>query len=312
MLMRFFSLIFIILLTSSCNKHHAVIVPPVAKKALQQRQLPAFNQVVAEGNINVSLHTGYAHPQLILHGNTLDLMQVQTEVSNNSLLIHVGKGYPRYGAITAEVRGRYLNAFTYRGAGTITGNNLRSSLLDLTIDNPGRTTLGGQIFLRKLAVSGGGYTQISGVYGQYLQLSIEDKSRVQLSGTMNITKLDLDGNAWLAMYWVKSNALIIRAKDNAFIQLAGVVGKLDVELWDSAHFNGRYLRADRAFVKTHNKAIADVAAVKRQHTLATDASDIYFYNIPTMKTDFMAYNGSVLDMRDLNVAFIQEYDRYNK
>ncbi|WP_131793564.1 GIN domain-containing protein [Legionella brunensis] len=312
MLMRFFSLIFILLLTTSCSKHQVVIVPPAAKKALQNRQLPAFNQVVVEGNINVSLHTGYARPQLILHGNTLDLLQVKTEVSSETLLIHVGKGYPRYGPITAEIRGRYLNGFSYRVAGTITGNNLRSGLLDLSINNPGRTTLGGKIFIRRLNISGGGYTQISGIYSQYLQLSIEGKSKVQLAGVMNITKLDLGGDAWLGMYWVKSNSLIIRSRGQAFMQLSGTVGKLDLELWDKAHFNGRYLRVDRAFIKTHDKAIADIAAVKRQHTLATDASDIYFYNIPRMRTDFMAYNGSVLDMRDWDLYFMQEYDRYNK
>ncbi|CEK12085.1 GIN domain-containing protein [Legionella hackeliae] len=311
MLRRFFLLVFIILLGTSCSKH-VTVIPPAAKKALQYRQLPAFNQVTIEGNVNVSLHTGYKHPQLILHGDPTDLLQVQTAVSGSSLSISVGKGYPRCGPITAEIRGRYLNAFTYHGAGTITGNNLHSRVLDLSIENPGRTTLGGSIFVRRLAISGGGYTQISGISSQNLQLSIEDKSRVHLSGTVNITRLNLDNDAWVAMYWIKSNALIIRAKGQSFMQLAGVVGKLDVELWDKAHFNGRYLRAGRAFVKTHDKSVADIAAVRRQHTLATDASDIYFYNIPSMKTDFMAFNGAVLDMRDWDLFDMQEYDRYNK
>lgn len=311
MWMRFFSLILIVLLTSSCHKQQVLIIHPAAQKALQNRQLPAFNQVVVEGNINVSLHTGYARPQVILHGDPTDLLQVITEVSNNTLLIHVGKGYPRCGAVTAEIRGHFLNAFTYHGAGIVRGTNLRSGSLDLVIDNPGRTTLGGKLFLHRLVVSGGGFTQINGIYSQNLLLSIEDKSKVQLSGMVNLSKLDLDGDASLAMYWVKTNALIIRAHGQSTMQLAGIVGKLDVELWDNARFHGRYLRADRAFVKTHNKSVADIAAVKRQHTLSTDASDIYFYNVPTMRTDFMAYNGSVLDMRDWGL-FMQEYDRYNK
>lgn len=304
-------MIFISLLGISCTKS-VTIIPPPAKKVLQHRQLPAFNQVTVEGNVNVSLHTGYAHPKLILHGDPTDLLQVKTVVTGSSLLISVGKGYPRCGPITAEIRGRYLNAFNYRGAGTITGNNLRSGLLDLSIDNPGRTTLGGKIFLRKLTVSGGGYTQISGISSQNLQLAIADKSRVQLSGMVNITRLNLDSDAWLALYWVKSNALIVRARGHSFVQLSGVVGKLDVELWEQAQFKGRYLRAGRAFVKTHDKAIAELSAVRRQHTLATDASDIYFYNIPTMRTDFMAFNGAVLDMRDWDLYDMQEYDRYNK
>ena len=101
----------------------------------------------------------------------------------------------------------------------------------------------------------------------------------------------------LSLYWVKSRELTIRARGKSFIQLAGVVDKLDVELWGQAHFGGRYLRAMRSFVKTHNQSVAEISAVKRQHTLASDTSDIHFYNIPTMKADFMANNGAVLDMR---------------
>ena len=31
-----------------------------------------------------------------------------------------------------------------------------------------------------------------------------------------------------------------------------------------------------------------------------------------MKADFMAYDGAVLDMRDLGLPFIQEYNQYNQ
>ena len=106
--------------------------------------------------------------------------------------------------------------------------------------------------------------------------------------------------------------MVVRARDQSFIQLAGAVGKLDVELWGKACFRGRYLRADRAFVKTHDVSVAEISAVKRQHTLANDASDIHFYNVSTMKADFMGFDGAVLDMRDLGLPFTQEYTRYNK
>ncbi|KTD22733.1 Protein of uncharacterised function (DUF2807) [Legionella lansingensis] len=311
MFMRFFLFIFIVLSTASCHKRVAAI-HPTTLKALQNRQLTAFNRVTVDGNINVNLHTGYSRPQVILRGPTTDLLQVKVGVHGNHLLIYLAKGYPRNGVVSVDIRGQYLNAFTYRGSGFVTGNRLRSGLMDISITNPGPTTLGGQISLRKLTVAGGGQTQITGISSQHLQLSIVDNSRVQLAGVMNITHLDLDEKAWLAMYWVKSHALTIRGRGQAFVQLAGIVDKLDVELCDRAHFNGRYLRAKRAFVKTHDKAVADIAAVNRQHTLATDASDIYFYNIPTMKTDFMAYQGSVLDMRDWDPWDPRDYDRYNK
>ncbi|WP_242604065.1 GIN domain-containing protein [Legionella jordanis] len=310
MWMRFFLCLFVVLMSASCS-HKVLVIPASSQKALHNRPMPAFNQVMVEGNINVKLRTGFRHPRLLLRGDPLDLLQVQTSVVNNTLHVSVGNGYPKSGPISVEIQARYLNSFTYHGSGVVTGKNLHSSLLDVSIDNPGQTILGGQIVLRKLEVKGGGYTQVSGVSSQYLQLSIIN-SKVQLAGRMNISRLELDEKAWVAMYWVKSHALVVRGKGQSFMQLAGIVDKLDVELCDRSRFNGRYLRANRAFVKTHDHSVADISAVNHQHTLATDASDIYFYNVPTIKTDFMAYNGSVLDMRDWSPWDRSVYTRYNK
>jgi len=182
----------------------------------------------------------------------------------------------------------------------------------LVIDNQGSTTLKGTLGVRKLQLSGAGAVEINGINSPALQVKLTGKSHVKLGGFANLSSLDLNNDSWVSMYWVKSKALTIRGHGRTFIQLAGIAEHLDVELWDNAHFNGRYLRAERSFVKTHGKSVAEIAAVKRQHTLATDTSDILFYNIPVMKADFMAYNGAVLDMRDLSQPFIQEYDQYNK
>ena len=45
---------------------------------------------------------------------------------------------------------------------------------------------------------------------------------------------------------------------------------------------------------------------------ATENSDIRFYNLPNTKADFMAANGSVLDMRNLSWPVFEEYTPYNK
>jgi hypothetical protein len=287
-------------------------VPLVVKKVTQSRPLPAFNHVAVKGRINVSLHTGYTRPQVILRGDPRDIAHAVTFVRNNTLLVNLSNDYPKFGPVTAEIRSHHLNSFTYEGVGTITGSRLNSSYLDLTITNPGRTSLAGNIYLRKLEVNGPGYVEINGVRAQNLQLSITGKARVKLAGNANISTINLDGDGALGLYWVKSNMLTIRAKGHSYIQLGGIANKLDVELWDNAHFNGRYLRAKRTFAKTHDRSVAEITALDRQHTLATDASDIYFYEIPEMKADFMAYNGSVLDMRDLSDPFVEEYTAYNK
>ena len=266
LMMRSFSLIVLLLLLSACARTHKTesVAPPAGKRIVQHRKVSAFNQVTVEGNINVNLHTGYSRPQVILHGDSRDLIQLKSEVTDNGLRLTIGKGYPRFGAITADIRGRYLNSFSFKGVGFIKGNNLHSGLLDLSIDNPGRTTLGGSIFLRKLKVSGGGDIQLRDVNSQYLHLAITDKTRVMLTGVLNLSKVNLDGDGFLSVYWVKSMGLIVCAKGNTFVQLAGVVDKLDLELWGLAQFKGRYLRVRRAFVKTHGKSIAEITALQHQ------------------------------------------------
>lgn len=307
MSLRYFSLVFMILWQISWASDQTC---PRSQSNVQNRPMSEFNRIDVRGTMDIRLRTGYQHPSVILRGNPVDLAKIKTVVGNDTLVIIPEKGVTE--AISVEVRAHYLNGFAYQGKGSITGSNIHSGLLDLNIDNPGDTTLGGSIVLKKLKASGGGNIQLSGISSQSLQLDISGKTKVLLSGVMNMSNLDLKGDGWLSMYWIKSTYLSFCGRGRVNVQLAGVVDKLDVELWGNSHFHGRYLRAMNAFVKTHDRSIAEITAVKHQHTLATDASDIYYYKIPNTKADFMAYQGAVLDMRDWNRNDLRDFDRYNK
>lgn len=311
------SFILIGLLTSGCTHHKAPNTPTVpqafaSQQVTQNRPVGAFRGVDAQGQINLSLHTGYKKPQVILKGDARDLAQVKTEVSDNTLYLSLGKGYPRFGQVQAEIRSSTLNRLHYVGAGSITGNAIRTDSLNLDINNPGPTKLGGMIRLYRLVASGGGLIQISGLASPYLKVIINGNNKVQLSGVAKASSLIIDGDAYLSLYWIKSDLLTLKAKKGAKVQLAGVVKVLNVDLWDNAHFKGRYLRANRSFVKTHGHSIAEISAINHQSTLATDASDIYYYNLSDTRADFMAFNGSVLDMREWSQPELEDFTRYNK
>lgn len=307
----------ILSLTSCARLHHTTPAPSKVYSApiqngMQTRIIAPFTRVQVDGNIDVTLYTGDSNPRVILHGDANSLPDVETTVSNGLLHVNVGKGYPHFGRVRIEIHTHYLTSFSYHGMGEIVGNNLQSRMLDLSINNKGKTVLQGKIALRKLTISGSGNTKISGVTGHLCQMKISNKAHVQIDGSLDVASLDMEGNSWISLYWMQSRSLKVRARDHAFIQMAGIADLLDVELWDKARFNGRYLRATRAFIKTHDNSVADVCVLKTQHTLASDASNIYFHNLPNMKADFMAYNGSVLDMRDWDTPAIQEYTRYNR
>lgn len=316
MVARSFLVIILAILLAACSRfsHHerGVTMAPIPQSSQQFRQVAVFRGIRINGALDVSLHTGYSTPQVLLRGDPRDLAQVVTKVVNGVLFVSLGKGYPHFGRVQVDIHTRYLNAFEYHGRGLIIGKHLRTSMMSLVLDNPGKTYLRGQLGLERLVVTGGGYTELDRISGSGLSIKVSGKSRLKLGGIINLTCLELEGDSLISLYWVKARALVIRAKDNSFVQLAGVVNRLDVELWGNARFFGRYLRAKRAFVKTHNQSVAEVAAISHQHTLATDTSDIRFYHLPTMRTDFMAFEGAVLDMRDLSRPNLKMNNDFNK
>lgn len=272
----------------------------------------SFVRIEATGRINLILHTQARHARVVLQGAACDVLATQAVVRDNTLILHeIGSGIHR-GNVTVHVYTQRLRGLVYRGVGVIKGKNLVSSALDLSITNAEITLLSGQLHLNHLAVKGSGQVDIRGITGSDLLVSLSGNPHVQLIGMVRLNRLHLNGNGFLNLYWIKSPRLIIRQKGHVMVQLAGVVKVLDVELWGHSTFNGRYLRATEAFVKTHEHSVAELSTVSIQHTLATGASDILFYTLPTMKADFMAYDGAVLDMRDPGLVERQLATIYNK
>jgi hypothetical protein len=286
-------------------------LPWAVKKSNAYSSNASFNRIQIEGDINVELYTDNRTPRVILHGQSANQNNTNITTDNGLLLIRKIKSRHSSSPITVEIHTHYLNSLTYRGHGNIIGHQLQSKLMDLSIDNDGRTSLEGNMILRNVSIKGHGETIISGVHGHIMKLNMIGYPRIQLTGEMDINALDLTGHGWISIFWVQSKVLKIHAADHVSIQMAGRVELLDIELWDFAHFNGRYLRGNTVFAKTHGRSIADISVIRTQHTLASDSSNIYFYNIPVMKADFMAYNGSVLDMREWESPFLTSYSHLN-
>ncbi len=309
--MRVMILVISLLSISSCARwHHST--PKKNPVVHKNGPITAFTQVEVDGNIDIQLFTGSKAPQVILQADIRDRSGVFMHVRNGVLYISVGKGYPHFGTIHADVHSRYLTHFTYHGHGTITGRNIQSKRLDITLQNDSKTQLQGQINLHALTIKGTGITQISGIHSSDLNITLSGKPHVELAGIMNASHLSLSGNSWLSLYWVKSQHLHIRAKNHAFVQLAGKSDMLDVVVHNNARINSRYLRSKQLFIKTYDNAVADIAVTGSQHTLASDHSNIYFYTIPDFKTDFMANSGAVLDMRPWDNPVLEERNRYNR
>lgn len=283
------------LILSSCT-HKSMPVPESAKTMHTRStlQVADFTQLHVQGVMNVNLHTGYKHPSVHLRGDPRDLKNIVLESKGYALWINMKKA-PLYGPVTADIRTRELTTFRYKGAGLIRGDKLHTRQLNLFLDNHGNARFAGSIGLNTLFVKGSGFTSIDGVTGHNLNIRLKGKPKVRISGIVNVSRISTAGSGWLGLQWVKSPNLLIRSHGAVQMQLAGITDKLDVELWDKAQFKGRYLRARTTFVKTHGHSRAEIATLKRQHTLALDASDIYYVNPPQFEANFMGNNGAVLD-----------------
>lgn len=316
MLKRCSLLIFFVFLVTGClhQKQKTPLLPELNTSTScvkQVRGLSSFNQINVQGRINMTVHTGYKQPQIILRGDPRDLEQVKTLITYTTLYVLLDKAYPQHAPVHVDVRGRFLNKFRYEGDGAIRGSQIQTRYLDLDINNQGTTELGGHIGLHQVRISGNGSTRITGISSPWMYLHLSGTPKVQLNGLVTLAGLKIDGG-WLSLYWIKSDNLKIRAKEGAKIQLAGVVNRLDLELWGNALFEGRYLRAQRSFVKTHDRSLAQIDAINHQSSLAMDASDIYYYNIPDTRADFMAFDGAVLKMREWSPSDFKDFTRYNK
>lgn len=275
-----------------------------------QGPLRAYTRVEVEGPLDITLHTGRS-AAVQLQGDPRDSAAIAWGVRDGVLKIKPEKGYPKYGPVHLDLSMRVLRSFVYHGTGTIRGQQLDSQALNLLIDNRGYTDLEGHLQLTCLVLRGRGETLLRGITGRLPILRLAGAARAKLSGVLDIGSIEMRDQSWLSIHWIESRALRVKMQDHAFMQLAGVVDWMDAQIHDNARFHGRYLRVTNAFVKTFQHAVAEISAVRRQHTFATDASQIYFYNLPQMKADFMDVNGAVLDLREWSMPYLQEPTRYN-
>lgn len=293
------------------EEHHYVQV---------SRTLPSFVNVNIKVPVNVRLHTGSRVSEVVLSGDSHDVPLIETTVRNQTLYVTLGSVKPHftkkkvvYGPIDIDIRMPTIHQFSYRGKGRIVGHNISSQAMDVTLNNRGTTHFDGRINLRHLKIIGGGYTEITGIHSDHLDIYLHGRPKVQLVGDANVSEIVALGAPKMSFYWLKSPWLKLRGKGKGgVIQIGGLVDKLDVDLAGNMRFDGRYIRAKETFVKTHQHAIAEIVTTEHQHTLALDASDIYFHSLPENNSNFMGNNGAVLDMRNWELQVEQSYSQYNK
>lgn len=262
-----------------------------------------FDQIYVRGKVMLTLHTGARRPWLTIHGDTRDLEHIEWSVKKDTLRVHLESGYPKHGQVTVDIGAKKLKMFMYRGKGNVIGRRLYSQKMDVIIlgKDPSTTVLEGHMNLRHVVLRGSGKVLLknSGTR-QAMDLTAMGKVKVKLVGTVNMQELTLVDKSSLILPNLRTKKLKVTMDDYARVKVAGSVQWAEMDLDGYSRFYGKTLRMKEAFVKTHAYARAYISVSEKQHTLATDNSNIYYYSKPTYNDNFMGKNGSVLNLSSSN------------
>ena len=308
-------------LLPSCGVHRTA---PVMSRGVYTSTYfaPRFSAIDIIAPINVNLHTNSSRARVVIRANPHDRAKLVVAVKHDVLHVspverfahHVQYDTTYTGPITVDIYTPSLRRLAVHGNVHLTGHRLVTRLMDASfdLDTSATVNLDGQIGLHELNVTGSGSVTIQGNLKQNVMVKMSQNPRVHLTGEVRLASVEASGRGFLSVYWVKSPTTIIRLHDAVSLQLAGFTHLLNVELWNDARFNGRYLRADRSFVRTHNHSRANISTIDRQHVVALDSSDIFLDELPVMTSDFMGHDGAVIDMRDIEAPRVRENTLYNK
>jgi hypothetical protein len=263
-----------------------------------------FHHLFISGNIkSVRLHPTRGTPYMVVHGAHEDIQANEFFIENDCLKAHVGEGYPKYGEMSLDIWVNHLQSMNIKADIPVEGYQLASDGLSIFTAGSPDIHLTGRIVLEQVRIAGRTQLKVEGVYTKRLDLHMNGASYAKLQGDIGIFKLDIRGHSALNMHWVKTYHLKFTLSGYANVQMAGYVQVLDLDMYDHSKFGGRYLRANRVFVKTSDCSEAQISAVRSQHTYALDRSHIDYFNVPLMKTDLMVLNGETLDLREWNQRF---------
>lgn len=260
--------------------------------AVADEKIESFNSIRASGDVDIHIVSDPGQYDVSVDGEG----DVEISVIDNTLYIHSSALADEQQRPVATIQVDGLHALSYIGSADVVAENLNSALLDLNLNTHGRVALQGKIGLRDLHVQGSGEVDIEGINSRDLAVTMTGNPTVTLRGSADLKTLDYSGSGQLNVNWVTGAELTVNGSGEAYVQLTGKVKNLQVVLTDAAHFNGKSLHAEQAYVQTYQQSLARISVTDKQNTLASDESDIYYYQEPAFKTDFMADDGSVLSM----------------
>lgn len=284
-------------------KTQVAAAPEAVKPKIVSRtiKLRSFNKIDIHAPVDVEIIANTTNHDIRMIGDEEAINKVSIKESASTLKVGIKDWQQIKHHLVIVIRASRLYDLKYEGNGDLTAIGLNSAILNVHTKTPGKVKLSGpRVGLHMLTLDGTGPIDITGIKADNLTIYAKGANHVTMRGEANVRAINFCGVGHTDLYWADSPYLHVIGSDDATFDIAGSADLLEVKLTDNAHFNARYLRVKRVFVKTYNNAVAEIQTTDSQNTLAKDESNIYFYKNAKFHGDFMGNSGSVLNMNGMS------------
>ncbi len=187
-----------------------------------------------------------------------------------------------------------LSRISHSGPGTISVIGAYSPNLNLTVNGAGSVNVSGRVNVHMINHAGNGSVSVIGANSTALTIYACGSGCTTVAGYANLRKLTAVDNTQVYLYWVNTKSAYITERGNARVGLAGSSYNLNVDITGTSRFEGQYLHACNAYVRTRNSSHANVESDGKIFAAASDNSSIYIFGSPNNVSRFMANAGTVL------------------
>jgi hypothetical protein len=124
---------------------------------------------------------------------------------------------------------------------------------------------------------------------QPLSLANHDQGEINLNGRIQLLQAKQLSTNPITVSMVHSSTLNVTAKGAGAVYLAGTAETAYAWLQNDAYLDSRYLRARKLWIKTTDKASADVLATQQLNAFAYGVNNINYYKTP----DFAMFDSTL-------------------
>lgn len=180
------------------------------------------------------------------------------------------------------------------GSNTISVFGANAPTLDIKTSSTGSVNVSGNVGVKSITHHGFGDINIIGVNSDGLSIYADGKGKIGLYGHANLKEVQARDNMRVYLYQSRSASAYAYAYDHARIGVAGYVDSLYVNTFGSSRFDGRFLRAETAYVRARDSSHINVTAGNKIFASATQNASVYFFGEPKLMSQFVSGNGSVI------------------